>query len=140
MTFKPLRQRKREELVDLAIDAEIFITDETKDQIIDKLSEVGINNKSLRAMEEKKEKESKAKKAVVEATEDKTEAPPEFELPEGKTAVYMSRNNRSFLFRGARFSQENRIQLLDDDVAEDLLARHTGFQKLSRKEVLSYYK
>jgi len=139
MTFKPLKQRLRDDLVDLAIDAEIFITDETKDEIIAKLAEVGITNASLRKIEEKQEQEKKAKeKVAVVVDKDEPDAAPE--IPEGKAAVYMSRNNLSFLFRGARFSRTERIQLLDVDDADELIATYPGFQKLTRKEVLQYYK
>ncbi len=139
MTFKPLKQRKRDELVDLAIDAEIFITDETKDEIIEKLAELGITNASLRKLEEKAEEEKKAKEKVsVVVDKDEDGAAPN--IPDGKVAVYMSRNNYSFLFRGSRFSRTDRIQLLDIEDADDLIAAYPGFQKLSRKEVLQYYK
>lgn len=141
MTFKPLKQRLRDDLVDLAIEQEIYITDETKDEIIAKLAEVGITNASLRKMEEKAAEEAKAKEKVALVTEKADEGGPAApSIPDGKAAVYMSRNNLSFLFRGARFSRTERIQLLDIEDADELIATYPGFQKLSRKEVLEYYK
>lgn len=135
MTFKPLSQRKRDDLFDLAIECEILIAeDATKTEILQALEEAGVTNKRLRQLEEKQE----AEKVSVEVAADVPLS--EIHIADGKCVVYMSRDNRSFLYRGHVFNQKNRLVLMDVEDADHLIKVAPGFRKLSREEVASYYK
>lgn len=124
--MKPLKARKKEDLEQLFLDFNLELPEEpyTRDALIVELESNGITNKSLRALEDKQEKD--------------------LEKPElsynGMVVVSMDRSNASFKYKSFEFTQAKKYQLMPEEDANGLLSQFSGFRKASREELIRYYK
>lgn len=125
-SMKPLKARKKEDLIELFIDLNLDLPAEpyTKDKLILELESNGVTNRSLRALEDKKEKDAEATSLSYN----------------GMAVVCMDRENASFKYKSFEFTQAKRYVLMPDDDAKGLMASFPGFRKATREELTSYYK
>lgn len=124
--YKPLRQRKKEELVELCEGFAIDIPEDykTNDQLRELLKENDITDKKLRVLE------ADIPKPTVD---DQIEALPD------DVVVFMYRQNASFSFSGKVFTQEKPYVVLKKHDAKDLISNYDGFRVANRDEVVRFY-
>lgn len=124
--YKTLKQRKKEELIELCEGFAIDIPEDckTNDQLRDLLKENDITDKKLRVLE------ADTPKPTVE---EQVEAMPD------DVVVFMARQNASFSFHGKVFTQSKPYVVLKKHDAKDLINTYSGFRVANREEVLRFY-
>lgn len=99
----------------------------TKQQMIDQLTELGVDVNTVPEVRKNKslEKMKKANKNKVEQPVD--------------VIVRMDRTNSTFTFSGYRFTKEQPYCLMKNETALILFEQYTGFRVASPQEVMEFY-
>lgn len=127
MTFKPLSQRKKDELLKLFEDFSIDLPDvenPTNKFLVNVLEQAGVTNKALRTLNVKSEQEEQAASMTFD----------------GMSVVCMDRDNASFQFKKFLFTRDRKYILMPEEDAQEIVNTIPGFRKAGVEEVSSYYK
>ena len=129
---KSLSQRNEKELLEIFASFDIPAPD-PKDTTVEDLrtilKEKGIDNKALRAWEDKQDN-----KLDIEEYDGKNP-----EDTKGDVIVGMRRKNAFFEYRGHKFTRDRPYVPMSQEDAYALIQRYDGFYQASREEVKRYY-
>jgi len=129
--MKALSSRSVAEVKKVFEEFQIPVPDEAnKKELLLELGRHGIDNRKLKAYEEKKEN-----KLDVKEYEDQ-----ENPVVEGDVVVCMTRTNPVFVWKDYRFSGTRKFVPMPKDDAIELIQAYSGFHIANRKEIQSYYK
>lgn len=124
--MKLISQRKREELIDLLNEFNIELpTIVTKETLKNELMLHGITDDKLRKFGTKEELEKEQDKKKVLS---------------GMVVVKMDRNNSLYQFKTYVFTKKDRMVLMSELDAKELLGSQNGFHIASREEIEQFYK
>lgn len=129
--MKALSQRSLPELKQVFEEFNIPLpADPTKKELLADLKQYGIDNKKIKAFEDKKENK-------LEINESDAKDQP---AVEGDVVVAMTRKNPEFGWRTYKFSRTRPFAPMSKDEAIELIQEYDGFHIATREEIKRYYK